>query len=211
MTWGNKWGDKWGAPLSAFSYQTFAETQIWKHLQYLPNIRALLDLIAECVGTLDVDIVQVATNVGIDSATGAALDDWGDLVDFPRLGANDDVYRRAIKAAARRLFASGRPDDFYDVISIASPTAIVKLLEIFPACVWVWIIASTVEESQILGSLLDGVPGLGICATWIESESQVFTWGHTDNDVPVEYHWGHTDGDIPDGEKAGFAFANVIQ
>lgn len=211
MSWGDEWGDPWGDPLATFDYVQFGQTQTWKHLQYLPNIRKVIDLIAEAVTEVDAAAVDVASNVGIELATALELDDIGDQVNFPRLGANDPLYRRALKAAARRLLASGRPDDFYDIVAIASPGSIVKLTEIFPACLLLWIQSQTLEEARIIASLLDGVPGLGICAFWIEFESQVFTWGHSSNDVPVEFSWDHSSGDIPADEKAGMGRVASIQ
>lgn len=209
MSWGDKWGSKWGQP--AFPFKEFGRAKIWKHLQYAPNIQAFVDILADCYAIVDEASTAVATKVGINSASGLELDDWGEMVGFPRNGADDDLYRRAIKAAARRLFASGKPDDFYDIVNALSPTATVRIAEVFPACMIVWIQSASVEESRIIAKLLDGVPGLGICAIWIEAEAQVFTWGHSTEAIPVEYSWDHSTGTIPADEKAGMAKANIIQ
>jgi hypothetical protein len=210
MTWGMQWGTTWGG-VAAYDYRDIVKRRLWKHLERAPNVntRAMLIEMAETWNILDLSTVEVINAVGIEQAKGDELDEWGAMVGFPRLGAADALYRRSIKAAARKLLAGGTLGDFYDVVELVSPGTKVSIAE-GSASILIWVASLSSIEQSIVGSLFAGLPGRGIGASWIEHNEQVFTWGHSDGDVPVEYSWDYSDGSIPAGEKAGFGYSHVI-
>jgi hypothetical protein len=210
MSWGQEWGGPWGGP-AGFDYRDIVRRRLWKYLDRLPNFRATMNDIAVLWNMLDDQTRGVIASVGVETARDDELDEWGLLVGLPRLGADDALYRRSIKAAARRLLAGGTLGDFYDIVELVSPGTKVSIGESFPAGIMIWIHAISPIEQSIVASLFAGVPGRGIGAGWIQSDEKVFTWGSADVPVPVNYHWGSADGGVPDDQTAGWGSANVIQ
>lgn len=210
MTWGMQWGITWGG-VAGFDYRDIVKRRIWKHLERAPNLntQAMLVEMAETWNTLDASTVAVIASVGIENARGDELDDWGLMVGFPRLGAADPLYRRSIRAAARKLLAGGTLGDFYDVVELVSPGTKVSIAE-GSASIIIWVASLSTVEQSIVGSLFAGLPGRGIGASWVEHDEQVFTWGYSDGSVNVDWSWDYSDGSIPVNEKAGMAYAHTI-
>lgn len=84
----------------------------------------------------------------LDSAEGAQLDQWGDLLDEDRQGLGDDEYRGVLRAKILVNLSQGRADDLYGVaIALASPLS-VWVVEYQPATVLLIIQVSQVMSTS---------------------------------------------------------------
>ena len=217
MTWGMRWGTTWGGELDAFDFDALWRSRLWKQLEYAPNIKLLFGLLADAAAELDSDAVAVARSMTPDAAVSEALDDWGDRVGIRRNGMADDLYRRAIRASARKLVGEGDPSTFYDMMELFSDAGRITIVEQFPASILLWIHNLTAAEQAQFSALLRGVPGLGIgAAAIIASETGFFEWASNnasgdDGSVAVDRHWASNDGTVASSQCAGFADVDVIQ
>lgn len=217
MRWGGKWGEKWGCP-GLEDYRKLCESYQWKQLDHAPNWAALCRMLVETFAEVDDKIRErVVERVGLDQAEGAELDQWGAAVNQPRWGATDDLYRRAIKAAARKIYSEGAPYDFFDIAELVNPDVLLTIQEIFPACVRLYFTGLSADEQAVLFRLMKhtddnpGVAGLAICLQFVEIDPLgVFEWSYLNDDAsldPVDHHWDHTDHDIP--SAAGWAYTVI--
>ena len=211
--WGGEWGAQWGC--GPRDFQGVCEIYEWKQLEFAENFQILCQILAALANQFQAEADRLEGTTGIDNAHGAFLDDWGDLFDEKRFGADDDLYRRQIKAKARKLFASGTADDFLDIIKIINPDTVVTLLEAFPACIRLYFSNLSPEEQNVVFALLVDVPALTICLQFIQIDPDgVFEFSYLESPFgvnprvlfPIDRHWSHTDGDIPPTQTAGFAF-----
>ena len=205
--WGSKWGSKWGCgPPAENIYLTLCRDHTWKQAEKWPNIKKFCEVAAKSAFSAHNDALRVEKRWGVPRSRGDELDSWGDSLDFPRFGASDTLYRFGLQASGRGLFGSGRPGDFHDVINIVKPGALGSLQEIFPGCVRLFLQGLSPVEEDIVFGLLEDVPGLGICLQKVETfGGDVFTWGHTDGDVPVNRHWDAITGGLSPADIAGWA------
>lgn len=209
--WGEEWGFHWPGDAESFDFDALGKSKLWKQLDYAENVRKFVEFMAIVWSNVDGAAMDELSRVGIDAAVGDELDDWGMRIGIERLGMVDDLYRRAIKATARKAFGEGDVQTIYDVVSIFSPTAKATLLEGFPANWVIWLHFLTFEEQQQVGALMDGVPGLGIGASLVTVDPDgVFQWGSTLGSVTVDRHWSSTTGSVPSSDCAGFASVHVI-
>lgn len=211
--WGGKWGVQWGC--GPRDFHEICAIYEWKQLERATNFHILCQILVALAHDFNADADRLEEASGIDGSHGADLDDWGDMLDEQRFGAADDLYRRQIKAKARKLFASGIADDFFDIIAIINPDAKVVLLEAFPACIRLYFSSLTLAEQGVVFALLEDVPALTICLQFIEVDPDgVFEFSYLESPFgasprqlfPIFHHWSHTDGDIPGNQTAGFAY-----
>lgn len=207
--WGMDWGETWGGALDSFDFYALCRNMLWKHLEFLPNLSKLCDVLAELASETDQQVIDQIRLVGIDSAANEELDCWGAMVDLPRLGAADDLYRRGIKAKARATRCQAKPGDFYDIVDVVTPNGSIILLEDYesqPNCIRVYFFDMTPEEQRIVASLMGLCLGMGICAKGVFIPEEVFEWGSTEGSVTVEHHWGSTvAGSVDPDDSAGWA------
>lgn len=205
--WGQEWGFLWPGDADSFDFDAFGKSKLWKQLDYAENVRKMVEVMAAVWAELDGATMSELARVGIDAATGDELDDWGLRLGPARNGTADDLYRRILKAEARKALGEGDVQTIYDIVTIFSPTAKATLMEGFPASWVIWLHFLTADEQKQVGALLDGVPGLGIGATAaIVDPAGVFQWGTASG--PITKHWGSSA--APSSEQAGFASGVVI-
>ena len=211
MTWGTGWGFPWGCLDGAFDFKALFNSKRWKQLDRAEQWDKLTTIMADIMSQPDGALVTQSGRVGIDSAYGDELDDWGELVDIKRNGMDDGLYVRAIKAAARKALGEADPGTIYDVVYIFAPDSKITLVEAFPASWIIWIHLLTEAEQRQVAAVLEGVPGLGIGAQAIVVDpGGAFQWSSTTGSVIVDRHWASTTGSVPSSESAGFASAVVI-
>lgn len=208
--WGGAWGFPWPGTLDSLDFDALGKSKLWKQHDYNENIRKLVELMAEVWAAADAATMDELSRIGIDAATGDELDDWGLRIGpTPRNGMADDLYRRVIKATARKAIGEGDVQTIYDVVSIFSSSAKATLVEGFPASWVIWLHFLTLDEQQQVGALLDGVPGLGIGAqAVIVDPDGVFQWSGPSTPT-VTRHWSGPSS--PSSEHAGFAGGVTIQ
>lgn len=211
MTWGSEWGFLWGGDVELFDFDAFGKSKLWKQLDYAEKIRAYVEFLALAAALVDADNASLLARVGIDGAVGDELDDWGARIGAVRNGMSDSLYRRVIKAEARKKTGQADPATIYDIVEIYSDTARITLVE--GVANWViWIHFLTLEEQKQVGALLENTPGLGIGAQAVVVDpAGVFQWASTQASVTVTKHWTSTTGSVPSSESAGFASVVVIQ
>jgi hypothetical protein len=209
-TWGSQWGSQWGGSEGAFDFRALLKSHRWKQLEFAENWIKLEQFMADALAMFDAWVTDEARRVGIDSAVGDELDDWGAMVGMPRNGMDDALYVRAIKARARATMGHGDPQTFYDVVAIFSGgNAKATLIEAFPAKITIWLHGLTYAEQRQVGALFDGVPGLGIgCFIVIVDPNGVFQWSGPSTPT-VTRHWSGPSS--PASEHAGFAGGVTVQ
>lgn len=217
--WSQKWLQKWGCGPKPSDAYALAKTYTWKQLDHAVEFIKLRDLLASIFDALDRKIGAVQVKVGLDKANGDELDQIGAMVGQPRLGADDDLYRQAIKARARASYAEGAIDDFWDVALLIEPNVIFTVQEVFPACIRLNLGGITPLQQTILFDLLRLVVGLGICVEFVEllDEGELFEWSYLESApgdprvlYSVDRHWDfYPDHDIPPSQRAGFAFLSM--
>lgn len=207
--WGDKWGSKWGC--EGLSLADICESWIWWQFRDKPNFKALCAVMSKIFSGIDEKLERVAARRGVNGAFGGELDAWGAMVDEPRNGMDDDLYRIAIRAKARTVLSQGRISDLADVAALIAPQRSVTFAQAFPACVRAFFSSDTTDdEIKLLLRLLERALSLGLCISFVEvDELGVFEFSYLNEDTTreeVELHWGHTDGDINPAETAGMAF-----
>lgn len=212
MTWGLEWGFPWGGAPQHYDFSALFNSKRWKQLDRATQYRKLMETIASILASIDTDVVAEAARVGIAAARGDELDDWGDMVGILRNGMDDTLYRRAIKATARKSFGQADPQTIYDMVRIFSDgIGKATIIEAFPANFVLWLHNLSLAEQEQIGALMNGVPGLGIGAYLIVVDPDgVFEWGSNDGSVTVDFHWDSNDGSVSSSEKAGFASVAAI-
>jgi len=209
-TWGSPWGSQWGGSEGAFDFRSLLKSHRWKQLEFAENWIKFEQFIADAMTLFDAWVTDESRRVGVDSAVGDELDDWGSMVGMQRNGMVDALYIRAIKARARATMGHGDPTTFHDIVEIFSGgLAKATLIEAFPAKIIIWLHGLTSEEQRQVGALFAGVPGLGIgCVIVIVDPNGVFQFSGP-NTPTVTRHWSGPSS--PASEHAGFAGVVTIQ
>ena len=208
MTWGSEWGFLWGGDLVAYDFQSLFDSKMWKQLDYATNLRKLLNVAVIGLSDLDDNAVSRSEAIGIDRAIAGDLDDWGARVGISRNGMLDDIYRRAIKATARKAFGNGDVQTFYDIMRVFTGSANnLTLVESFPANILLWFHNLDLSEQRQIGALFSGAEGLGIGLSMaVVDPDGVFQWAG-DNWTPTR---GWTGDNTSPSDSAGFAGGVVI-
>jgi hypothetical protein len=203
MTWGSEWGFLWGGDLLAYDFQSLFDSKMWKQLDYAENLRKLFNVAVVGLSDADDTAVTLSEAIGIDRALGADLDDWGARVGIARNGMQDDIYRRAIKATARKAFGQGDVQTFYDIMRVFTGASNnLTLVESFPANILLWFHNLTIDEQRQIGALYRGVEGLGIGLHMaVVDPAGVFQWAG-DNWTPTR---GFAGDNASSSDSAGFA------
>jgi hypothetical protein len=198
-----EWGGLWGGDLLAADFQALFDSKMWKQLDYAENLRKLLNVAVVGLSDADDTAVTLSEAVGIDRALGPDLDDWGARVGISRNGMLDDIYRRAIKATARKAFGQGDVQTFYDIMRVftGAPNNL-TIVESFPANILLWFHNLALDEQRQIGALYRGAEGLGIGLNMaVVDPAGVFQWGGSN--WTVTRGWG---GDTTTAaDSAGFA------
>jgi hypothetical protein len=82
------------------------------------NIEKLLTALLAPLQDVENCLQQLATERDVDSAIGAQLDVVGNIVGQDRLGYDDDLYRRFVRARVSANRSKGRISDIYRVIDL---------------------------------------------------------------------------------------------
>lgn len=101
-------------------------TQQWKTST---NILALLDAISEQVQAAEDALYPLLLLTDIDTMTGDALEQIGELVNEPRNGATDADYRVAIRSKIALICGSGTPDNLLDAFERITASVAMYLWE----------------------------------------------------------------------------------
>ena len=97
------------------------------------RIRALVKALADGTQILEDLIYDVLMSEFIDSATGEALDTWGELAGATRGPLVDSVYRKIVKARMLVNVTSGKTDELIQIYEIATAPSDVRWWDHYPA------------------------------------------------------------------------------
>ncbi len=108
-----------------------------------PRIEALLGAIADQIQVIEESAYDVLVSTSIASASGDALDQWGDLVGEPRGDLIDLDYRRFISARLLANRSGGTPDDLLAVWDlVTAPNTAIRYEPVEPAGFVLWSVRS---------------------------------------------------------------------
>lgn len=82
-----------------------------------PNLVKLLQIVATMKKQIDDEVIFLGKHRTIDTATGIALDNIGEELGVPRLGASDEDYRVLLKIRSYRTKTSGTLPEIIDLIT----------------------------------------------------------------------------------------------
>lgn len=92
------------------------------------------------------DLVKFRT---LDFATGAQLDGWGDLLNVPRNGLDDEMYRNAIKTFTALYQSNGNPEDVISAVKFLTDATSVQLINQYPARVSIFTDGFTIPDNLV--------------------------------------------------------------
>jgi len=83
-----------------------------------PNLRALLAILIDRLQAVEDVVEELFTERLLDNAEGAQLDDYGYFVGQPRLGLDDDAFRRLIKNKVAINNSNGEASVLVEALSV---------------------------------------------------------------------------------------------
>jgi len=174
----------------------------------------LLGIVGDAFAGQELGLGSVHLARWVSTAEGLVLDEIGALVDQPRLGLSDDLYRLAIRARAASLFTSGTIPEIVEV-SRALLGDVVRVVELWPATI---VISSPDVPAAIfllLLQILDPMIAAGVAAL-LETYDSAGTagWGSTtdpgETEILVAGSWSSTTGADADAGPALWSTAQPI-
>lgn len=91
--------------------------QVYQQWRDDPRIRALVGGIADALQLFETDMLTYYSASRLEVASGKLLDEWGALIDEPRLGADDETYRRAILAKPAAFRSDGTRERLVQMVN----------------------------------------------------------------------------------------------
>lgn len=180
--------------------------RLWKQYEGRPNWTDLAEIIGEAWRDADAQIGSIKSQIPVSSADGVQLDLIGELVNLPRYGLDDDDYRKAIKVEVQTLISSGTAPQIIDAVATIAPNNAITYTEIYPAALIVDVDAITVEQLDLLLTLLCDMPQGGVAALLAASDrSTARGFGYTSG-VAYGGSWSYTAGTTP-GIAAPWGYA----
>lgn len=182
---------------------TTALRRIWYQFLGQPEWERLLTLVGGLGATLERGIGSIDQARYLSTAEGDVLDEIGAVVDRPRDGLSDDLYRLAIRAEAGSIFASGTIPEILELTrSLVGDE--VRVHELFPATIRIAAPDIATAVFLVLLSILADVPAAGVGAllsTW--DSARPGAWGSTTDPTETEITepgtWSSTTGADADG------------
>jgi hypothetical protein len=155
-----------------------------------PKLEALLRLFLERVQRIDDVVWDLYVGMWLDNAEGAQLDALGFIVNEPRLGRADDLYRLYIRARIRINRANGRPSDVLQVARLViEPTATLEFIPEYPAAYKVRITGTAIRAIDLKKIMLQVKPaGVGLTVDSVQDLANAFIF---DTGTPLINGWDH--------------------
>src|SRR3569832_89859 len=104
-----------------------------------PRIEALIRALSVGVQFLEDMTFDLLVSRTIEGASGAQLDQWGQLVGQARLNMEDAEYKSVIRVKIIANSSEGTTDDLIQVLQLACEPCTVKHHECFPAGAVYWV------------------------------------------------------------------------
>jgi len=114
-------------------YAAIAISRLTGQFENSPKLKELMGQIVDPLTILESDADQLVSNRWIDTAIGKQLDGCGYIVGEPRLGRDDDAYRRAIKFRVFINISKGTPPNLIYALKFLTEPVDCQYLEAYPA------------------------------------------------------------------------------
>ena len=186
--------------------ETTARRRRWYQLSNAPGWDTLLTLIGQGMAHLEAAIGSVDQGRWLVNAEGVVLDEIGALVNRPRQGLSDALYRLAIRSEAASLLSSGTIPEIVELTRTLLGDE-VRVRELWPATV---VIAAPDAPTDVFLVLLDVLAdvlaaGVGaLLSTW--DSAATGGWGSTtdpgETEVTDPGTWSATTGTDADAGLA---------
>jgi hypothetical protein len=193
-------------PGSLDAFETCSDRIYWQWQQD-PNWQSLAEIIASALDIVVTEQFEIDQLRWIETGARGVLDDWGALVDLPRNGLGDGVYRRAIYARGASTIGDAGIDAVMRPIKILLGAQNVSYAPAYPrGFCWIVHIALSFELLELVVSLVSvSVAGCGIGAKillappespgwdWSTPQAWAASWssayGPVDQSVAAPWGW----------------------
>lgn len=101
----------------------------------IATVKALINMQSVQVQQLEDSIFDFLTKLPLQTAEGAVLDRWGDVLGEARLGDSDADYRSRLFFTITRNISNGTPEELISFCAFLLQTTGVQLNELFPGVV----------------------------------------------------------------------------
>ncbi len=176
---------------------TTALRRLWAQFQGAVTWETLLGLIGQQMETHELALGSVDLGRWVSTAEGVNLDEIGALVNMPRNGMADKIYRLAIRAEAASLFSSGTLPEILEICTVLVSSQ-VRVVQRFPASIDIRAPDLDDDVYRALLRILADVPAAGVGALLSTWESTVGTgalgWSSTTGAVTPFGSWSSTTG-----------------
>lgn len=171
-------------------FRSRALRRLYIQWQDKPRLRSFVRALGRGTQALESEVFALITGRTIDTAFGAALDQWGELVGEPRGGLNDDEYRLMIEI---RIFANrcrGTTDDLIYILQRTTAPSTVRHVTLYPAGGKLYVYRSewmSDARSSRVGRLIRDVKPAGVACPVIECIPGHLGWdtGWTENGLDI--------------------------
>jgi len=103
-----------------------------------PNFDKVFTILAKHLDELETLYLCLEVMVRLDNATGALLDQWGDLLNVPRQQADDNAYRDALKFKVFVINSEGTSEEVMSFVRALTQATDVEVFDVYPAKVSVY-------------------------------------------------------------------------
>lgn len=116
-----------------------------------PRIEALIKSLAGSSGVqeLEDDFRDLRAYHEVDKASGEQLDQWGRVVNEPRGGLSDSVFRRFVKARIRANYSQGQRNELIAIFAQVTAADGVRYTDYLPAAFGLTAIRSTAMSQTV--------------------------------------------------------------
>ena len=151
---------------------TTAARRLWYQFAGRTEWTRIMGLIGGLAATMERGIGSINEARSVSTAEGDVLDLIGALVNRPRAGLSDDLYRLAIRAEAGSIFASGTIPEILELTRSLLGDE-VRVRELWPATIVIACPDVATDVFLVLLDILADVPAAGVGAllsTWTDAD-----------------------------------------
>jgi hypothetical protein len=171
-----------------------------------PKIDALIRMQTDQIQDLENAAFGLYVGRSLQTATGATLDRWGNLLGELRSGRSDSEYRAAMFFKITRNIAQGTPSDLISIFQILTGAQNVKYSEQYPATAFlVGIGMPEGTDTDILGPYIKAAAPAGVRLGQITVATGDRVFGF--EGYPASFLSGF--GDLGDPSVGGFLASNI--
>lgn len=143
------------------------------------NLVSLVRAYADRIQALETSLFELYTLRWVDTATGAALDNLGEIVGVARGPANDATYRLYVKSRIRLLRSSGTAEDLLETLDLVVPVGVsIHLQELPPAGFRIDLEGApvTASDAVVFAAIMRQTrsAGVGGALLWYETANREF-------------------------------------